>query len=100
MMNLGLFYDGFLQSLKVSQQLKLFRGWGHQPNPQPGGPGYPFLSGSSPLTYLAWEYLPAATLPPAKLSGSYDHCFKVGIPTGGFQIPTAPKPLRIGPMLV
>ena len=25
------------------------------PNPQPGGPGYPFLSGSSPLTRLAWE---------------------------------------------
>ena len=22
------------------------------PNPQPGGPGYPFLSGLSPLTYL------------------------------------------------
>jgi hypothetical protein len=30
------------------------------PNPQPGGPGYPFLSGSSPLTYLAWESLPVA----------------------------------------
>ena len=30
------------------------------PNPQPGGPGYPFLSGSSPLTYLAWEALPVA----------------------------------------
>ena len=27
------------------------------PNPQPGGPGYPFLSGSSPLTCLAWEAL-------------------------------------------
>jgi hypothetical protein len=35
------------------------------PNPQPGGPGYPFLSGSSPLTCLAWETLPVATLPPA-----------------------------------
>jgi hypothetical protein len=30
------------------------------PNPQPGGPGYPFLSGSSPLTCLAWEALPVA----------------------------------------
>ena len=30
------------------------------PNPQPGGPGYPFLSGSSPLTYLAWEAPPVA----------------------------------------
>jgi hypothetical protein len=26
-----------LQLLKVSQQLKLFTGWGRQPNPQPGG---------------------------------------------------------------
>jgi hypothetical protein len=30
MMNLGLFYD-CSQSLNVSQQLKLFRGWGRQP---------------------------------------------------------------------
>jgi hypothetical protein len=30
------------------------------PNPQPGEPGYPFLSGSSPLTCLAWEVLPVA----------------------------------------
>jgi hypothetical protein len=30
------------------------------PNPQPGGPGYPFLSGSSPLICLAWEALPVA----------------------------------------
>jgi hypothetical protein len=30
------------------------------PNPQPGGPGYPFLSGSSPLTCLSWEALPVA----------------------------------------
>jgi hypothetical protein len=30
------------------------------PNPQSGGPGYPFLSGSSPLTCLAWEALPIA----------------------------------------
>ena len=35
------------------------------PNPQPGGPGYPILSGSSPLTYLAWKALPLAKLPPA-----------------------------------
>ena len=26
------------------------------PNPQPGGPGYPFLSGSSPLTCLAFFF--------------------------------------------
>jgi len=30
------------------------------PNPQPGGPGYPVLSGSSPLTCLAWEALRVA----------------------------------------
>jgi len=30
------------------------------PNPQPGGSGYPLLSGSSPLTCLAWEALPVA----------------------------------------
>jgi hypothetical protein len=30
------------------------------PNPQYGGPGYPFSSGSSPLTCLAWEALPVA----------------------------------------
>jgi hypothetical protein len=32
------------------------------PNPQPGGPGYLFLSGSSPLTCLAWEALPVVML--------------------------------------
>jgi hypothetical protein len=30
------------------------------PNPKPGGPGYPFLSESPPLTCLAWEALPVA----------------------------------------
>jgi len=33
-------------------------------NPQTGGPRYPFLSGSSPLTCLALDVLPVATLPP------------------------------------
>jgi hypothetical protein len=59
MMNLGLFlWDGAVNPT---------------PNPQPGGPGYAFLYGSSPLTSPAWETLPTATLPPAYLSGSYDH---------------------------
>ena len=31
-----------------------------RPTPQPGGPAYLFLSGSSPLTCLAWEALPVA----------------------------------------
>jgi hypothetical protein len=35
------------------------------PNPQPGGPAYPFLCGSSPLTCPAWETLPVAKLPAA-----------------------------------
>jgi hypothetical protein len=43
--------------------------WGESvsltPNPQPGGPGYPFLSGSSPMTYLARDAIPVASLPPA-----------------------------------
>ena len=45
----------------VSEQI-IFMVWGCSPtpNPQPGGPGYPFSSGSSPLTYLAWEALPVA----------------------------------------
>jgi hypothetical protein len=34
-MNLGLFYDCFLQTLKVSQQLKFFMGWGRNPTPNP-----------------------------------------------------------------
>jgi hypothetical protein len=35
------------------------------PNPQPGGPGYPSLSGSYPLTCPAWVALPVAMLPSA-----------------------------------
>jgi len=36
-----------------------------RPTPQPGRPGYPFSCESSPLTCLAREALPIATLPPA-----------------------------------
>ena len=43
------------------------------PNPQPGGPGYPFWSGSPPLNYLARDAIPVASLLPAQLSGSFDH---------------------------
>jgi hypothetical protein len=58
------------------------------PNPQPGGPGYPFLSGSSPLTCLAWEALPVAH---ATASIALEiiwphkprHYAKVGTPSGG-----------------
>ena len=35
------------------------------PNLQPGGPGCPFLPGSSPLTCPPWVTLPVAMLPPA-----------------------------------
>jgi len=38
--------------------------------PQPGGPGYPFLSGSSPLTCLARDAILVASLLP---DSSQDH---------------------------
>jgi len=61
--------------LEVSQQLYVLRGEvvSLTPNPQPGGPGYPFLSGSTPLTYLVRDAIQVASLPPAQLSGSFDH---------------------------
>jgi hypothetical protein len=54
-------------SVEVSRQIQLLQGGvvNPTPNPQPGGPGYPFLSGSSPLTCPEWEPLPVAMLPPA-----------------------------------
>ena len=63
-----------LPIFEASQQ-NSFMGWAVSPtsNPQTGGPGYPFLFGSSPLTCLAWEALPVVTLLPAQLSGSFDH---------------------------
>ena len=61
--------------LEVSRQIQVLRGEtvSLTPNPQPGGPGYPFLSRSSPLTCLAHDIIPVASLLPAKLSGSFDH---------------------------
>jgi hypothetical protein len=58
-----------------SQQIYFLRGevFSLTPNHQPGGPGYPFLSGSSPLTCLAREAIPIASLLPEQLSGLYDH---------------------------
>jgi len=58
------------------------------PNPQPGGPEYPFLSGSSPLTCLAWEALPVAYAITSIALGIIwphkpRHYAKVGIPSGG-----------------
>jgi hypothetical protein len=57
-------------------------------NPQPGGPGCPFLSGSSPLTCLAWEILPVAYATASialRIIWRYKprHYAKVGIPSGG-----------------
>jgi len=52
-----------LSRLIVGFQNKLFLWCGvvsPTHNPQTGGPGYPFLPGSSPLTCLAWEALPVA----------------------------------------
>lgn len=42
-------------------------------NPQLGGTGCPFYSGSLSLNCLVQEALPATTLPPAYLSGSLDY---------------------------
>jgi hypothetical protein len=59
------------------------------PNPQPGRPGYPFLSGSSPLTRLEWEALPVA-YPTASIALGImwphkpHHYVKLGIPSGGY----------------
>jgi hypothetical protein len=61
-------------------------------NPKPGGPGYPILSGSSPLTCLAWEALPVAYATASIALGFMwprkpHHYVKVGIPSGGlFQL--------------
>jgi len=61
--------------LQVSQQIYVLRceTVSLTTNPQPGGPGYPFLSGSSPLTCLARDAIPIASLWPGQLSGSFDH---------------------------
>jgi hypothetical protein len=61
------------------------------PNPQPGGAGYPFLSGSSPLTCQAWEALPVAYTTASIALGIMwphkpHHYIKVGIPSGGSSI--------------
>jgi hypothetical protein len=58
------------------------------PKPQTGGPGYPFLSGSSPLTCLAREALPVAYATASIALGIMwphkpHHYVKVGIPSGG-----------------
>jgi hypothetical protein len=50
----------FLCSTFITISFLLRRVVNPMPNPQPGGPVYPFLSGSSPLTYLAWGALPVA----------------------------------------
>ena len=52
-----------LHFLEVWQQYFFFLRGGVvslTPNSQPEGPGYPLLSGSSPLTRLGWEALPVA----------------------------------------
>jgi hypothetical protein len=60
---------------EFSWQQFFSQGWvvSPPPNPQPEGPGCLSLSGSSPLTFPAWEAVPVATLPPAEISGSFDH---------------------------
>ena len=58
------------------------------PNPQSRRPGYPFLSGSSRLTCLAWEALPVACITTSiALMIIWLHKLhyytKVGMPSGG-----------------
>jgi hypothetical protein len=60
------------------------------PNTQPGGQGYPFLSGSSPLTCLVWEALPVAYATASIALGIMwphkpHHYVKLGIPSGGIR---------------
>ena len=56
----------------VSQQIYVLRGEivNLTPKLQPGGPGYPFLSGSAPLTRLARDVIPVVSLLP---DSSQDH---------------------------
>jgi len=75
-----------------------FTVWGcyPTPNPQRGGPGYPFLSGSSPLTCLAWKALPVAYATASialRIMWPHKphHYVKVGTPSGGFIL----KPISI-----
>jgi hypothetical protein len=53
--------------LDVFQQMYVLRGEtvSLTTNPQPGGPGYPFLSGSSPLICLAYDAILVASPLPA-----------------------------------
>ena len=59
-------------------------------NPQPGGPGYPFSSGSSPLTCLAWRpalptssYATASIVPTFLWPRKSHHYVEVRIPSEG-----------------
>ena len=62
------------ESLRFSQhQLFCWMQFSPTSNPQPGGPEYPFSSGSSLSTCPAWEAIPITTLLPVYLSGFFDH---------------------------
>ena len=66
------------------------------PNTQPGGPGYPFSSGSSPLICLVLEALPVAYATASIALGIIwpykpRHYVKVGIPSGGALLPYSPE---------
>jgi hypothetical protein len=73
-----------------------------KPNHQPGGPGYPFLSGSSPLTCLASEALPVAYATASIALGitwlhKPHHYVKVGIPSSFISNPKTYELTSTGP---
>jgi hypothetical protein len=100
MMNLGLFYDcsPFVHIPWLSSPFCCFRPvaiaksflWGGvvnpRPNPQPGGPGYLFLSGSSDTSGMrdsTSTYATAGIALRIIWPGKPHHYIKVGIPAGG-----------------
>ena len=67
-------YRVVVQLLEAFRHLRIlrYRILNPTPNLQPGGPGYPFLSETSSLTYATWKALPVAALRPTWLSVSFD----------------------------
>jgi hypothetical protein len=67
----AMFFCVWFRILEASQQIYVLRRETESltPNPQPGEPGYPVLSGSEALTCLADDAKPLVSLQPAQLLG-------------------------------